>query len=54
MKKEIYRQFIDTIFDYEAKETTDKVAIDKAMEKYGPNATVLAMPFGGATLPIAE
>lgn len=33
MKKEIYRQFIDTIFDYEAKETTDKVAIDKAMEK---------------------
>ena len=31
-----------------------QVAFDQAMEKYGPNATVLAMPFGGATLPIAE
>ena len=29
-------------------------AFDRAMEKYGPDATVLAMPFGGATLPIAE
>ncbi len=29
-------------------------AFDEAMEKYGPDATVIAMPFGGATLPIAE
>ena len=29
-------------------------AFDRAMEKYGPDTTVLAMPFGGATLPIAE
>ena len=31
-----------------------QTAFDKAMEKYGENATVLAMPFGGATLPMAE
>jgi len=29
-------------------------ALDLALEKYGANATVLAMPFGGATLPMAE
>ena len=29
-------------------------AFDQAMEKYGESATVLAMPFGGATLPMAE
>lgn len=29
-------------------------ALDDAFEKYGPNATVIAMPFGGATLPMAE
>ena len=29
-------------------------AFDAAMEKYGPEATVIAMPFGGATLPIPE
>ncbi len=29
-------------------------AFDEAMKKYGPNASVIAMPFGGATLPIAE
>lgn len=28
-------------------------AFDIAMEKYGPDAKVIAMPFGGATLPIA-
>ncbi len=28
-------------------------AFDKAMEKYGEAASVIAMPFGGATLPIA-
>ncbi|MBR5296109.1 MAG: nickel-dependent lactate racemase [Clostridia bacterium] len=29
-------------------------ALDTAFEKYGPNATVLAMPYGGATLPMAD
>ena len=29
-------------------------ALDAAFEKYGENATVIAMPFGGATLPVAE
>ena len=29
-------------------------ALDDAFEKYGPNATVIAMPFGGATLPMAK
>ena len=29
-------------------------ALDAAMEKYGENATILAMPFGGATLPMAQ
>ena len=31
-----------------------QAAFDEAMDKYGPDATVIAMPFGGATLPIAE
>lgn len=31
-----------------------QTAFDAAMEKYGSNATVIAMPFGGATLPICE
>ena len=29
-------------------------AFRQAMEKYGPDATVIAMPFGGATLPISK
>ncbi len=29
-------------------------AFDEAMKKYGPDATVIAMPFGGATLPMTE
>lgn len=29
-------------------------ALNKAFEKYGANATVLAMPFGGATLPMEK
>lgn len=29
-------------------------AFDEAMDRYGPDATVIAMPFGGATLPMAE
>lgn len=31
---------------------TAQIALDQAMERYGKNATVLAIPFGGATLPI--
>lgn len=31
-----------------------QTAFDEAMEHYGRDATVIAMPFGGATLPIAE
>jgi len=31
-----------------------QVAFDQAMERYGADATVIAMPFGGATLPIAS
>ena len=30
-----------------------QAALEQAFQKYGPEATVLAMPFGGATLPIA-
>ncbi len=30
-----------------------QAAFDKAMAKYGPAASVIAMPFGGATLPVA-
>ena len=29
-----------------------QAAFDEAMQRYGPDATVIAMPFGGATLPI--
>jgi len=29
-------------------------AFDEAMARYGANATVIAMPFGGATLPVAK
>ena len=31
-----------------------QTAFDQAMARYGENATVIAMPFGGATLPILE
>ena len=31
-----------------------QTAFTQAMEKYGPDATVIAMPFGGATLPICK
>lgn len=31
-----------------------QAAFDAAMAKYGPDATVIAMPFGGATLPMAQ
>lgn len=31
-----------------------QAALDNALQRYGADATVLAMPFGGATLPIAS
>ena len=31
-----------------------QAAFDAAMEKYGADATVIAMPYGGATLPYSE
>ncbi|MBQ2061927.1 MAG: nickel-dependent lactate racemase [Oscillospiraceae bacterium] len=31
-----------------------QAAFDEAMERYGADATVIAMPFGGATLPMPE
>lgn len=31
-----------------------QAAFDDAIKKYGPDATVIAMPFGGSTLPIEE
>ena len=31
-----------------------QAAFDQAMAKYGPDATVIAMPFGGATLPVVS
>ena len=34
--------------------STAQAAFDAAMEKYGEDATVIAMPFGGATLPMCE
>ena len=33
---------------------TAQEAFDAAMIRYGSDATVIAMPFGGATLPMAE
>lgn len=35
-------------------QSSAQVAFTQAMEKYGENATVIAMPFGGATLPICQ
>ena len=34
--------------------TSAQQAFDDAMKRYGENATVIAMPFGGATLPVAD
>lgn len=42
--------FVKSIFMTPRKSAQE--AFDIAMEKYGPQATVIAMPFGGATLPI--
>lgn len=42
--------FVKSIF-MNPKNSAEEAFLE-AMEKYGPNATVIAMPFGGATLPI--
>ncbi len=34
--------------------TGAQAAFDDALKRYGENATVIAMPFGGATLPVCE
>lgn len=47
---EMEDDFVRSIFMNPRKSAQD--AFDKAMEKYGPDATVIAMPFGGATLPM--
>lgn len=44
-------EFVKSIFLNPRKSAQE--AFDLAMQKYGSNATVIAMPFGGATLPIA-
>lgn len=45
-------EFVRSIFLTPRK--TAQEAFDRAMEKYGPGASVIAMPFGGATLPVME
>ncbi len=42
--------FVRSIFLNPQKDA--QTAFDQAMAKYGPDATVIAMPFGGATLPM--
>ena len=49
---EMEDEFVRSIF-LNPKPSAQK-ALDDAFEKYGQNATVIAMPFGGATLPMAE
>lgn len=49
---EMEPDFVRSIFLNPRKSAQE--ALDAAFEKYGHDATVLAMPFGGATLPIAE
>ena len=44
-------EFVRSIFLTPCKSAQE--AFDRAMEKYGPSASVIAMPFGGATLPVA-
>lgn len=45
-------EFVRSIFLNPQKDA--QTALDAALAKYGENATVLAMPFGGATLPMAQ
>ena len=42
--------FVKSIF-LNPKESAQQ-AFDEAMAKYGPDASVIAMPYGGSTLPI--
>ena len=44
--------FVESIFLIPG--TSAQKAFDEAMERHGRNATVIAMPFGGATLPIIK
>lgn len=44
--------FVESLFMKPAKSVQD--AFDKAVLKYGEDASVIAMPFGGSTLPIPE
>ena len=44
--------FVQSIFL--TPQPTAQAAFDAAMEKYGEDATVIAMPYGGATLPYIE
>lgn len=48
---EMEDDFVKSIFLEPAHSAQE--AFDKAMKKYGPEATVISMPFGGATLPMA-
>ena len=48
---ELDPQFVERIFL--TPRATSQEALELAMNKYGVNATVIAMPYGGATLPIA-
>ena len=38
----------------QAEAKTAQAALDAAFRKYGPSATVLAMPHGGSTLPYLQ
>jgi len=49
---EMEDSLVEKIFLKPAK--TAQEAFDKCFEKYGKNATVIAMPYGGATLPCPE
>ena len=49
---ELPEGFVEQIFLTPMK--TAQIALDKAFEKLGEDATVLAMPYGGSTLPYVE
>ena len=46
---ELEEDFVRSIFL--TPQPSAQAALDRAFEKLGPDATVLAMPFGGSTLP---
>ena len=49
---ELPDSFVQSIFLKPA--SSAQQAFDWAMQKYGPKATVIAMPYGGSTLPRPE